>query len=245
MKRKETKMIDLKNYAGVILYEGPSMIDGAPIVVIANRITTASNNSKTGAMVQTFIMRQDVPPHEAIKTGDDESICGDCTHRPANGGSCYVKVFQAPLSTWKAYKRGRYLNITAAQSSKLFAGRFFRLGTYGDPAAAPYQIWRAATLKTRGHNGYTHQWKRFASFKTLCMASADTVEEAQEAQAQGWRTFRVKKSHEAIDREVTCPASKEAGARTSCVDCRACGGTSAKARANIVINDHGPKRNRA
>ena len=150
-------MINLKDYAGVILYEGPSMIDGKPIVVIANRITTASNNGKTGAMVQTFIMRQDIAPHDAVKTGDDASICGDCTHRPANGGSCYVKVFQAPLSTWKAYKRGRYLKITTAQSSELFAGKFFRLGTYGDPAAAPFQVWRAATLKTKGHNGYTHQ----------------------------------------------------------------------------------------
>jgi hypothetical protein len=238
-------MIDIKGYAGVILYEGPSMIDGKPIVVIANRIDTASNNGKTGAMVQTFIMRQDIAPHDALKTGDDASICGDCTHRPANGGSCYVRVFQAPLSTWKAYKRGRYLKITPAQSTALFADRFFRLGTYGDPAAAPFQIWRAATLKTRGHNGYTHQWKRFAAFKTLCMASADSVTEATEAQAMGWRTFRVKKSHEAINNEVTCPASKEAGAKTSCVDCRACGGTSAKARASIVINDHGPKRNRA
>lgn len=238
-------MIDIKGYAGVILYEGPSMIDGAPIVVIANRIDTASNNGKTGAMVQTFIMRQDIAPHDALKTGDDSSICGDCTHRPANGGSCYVRVFQAPLSTWKAYKRGRYLKITPAQSTALFADRFFRLGTYGDPAAAPFQIWRAATLKTRGHNGYTHQWRAFSAFKTLCMASADSVDEAAQAQAMGWRTFRVKKSHEAINNEVTCPASKEAGAKTSCVDCRACGGTSAKARASIVINDHGPKRTRA
>jgi hypothetical protein len=34
-------------FAGVILYEGPSLLDGRPIVVIANRITTASNNAKT------------------------------------------------------------------------------------------------------------------------------------------------------------------------------------------------------
>jgi len=40
-------------FRGVILYEGASQIDGAPIVVIANRITTASDNAKTGAMVQT------------------------------------------------------------------------------------------------------------------------------------------------------------------------------------------------
>ena len=38
---------------GVILYEGPSMLDGAPIVVIATGIRTGSTNVKTGAMIQT------------------------------------------------------------------------------------------------------------------------------------------------------------------------------------------------
>mgnify|MGYP006401533571 FL=1 len=60
-----------KDYAGVVLYDGPSRIDGAPIIAIACRIADASNNSKTGAMVQTFIMRRDPAPHLALKTGDD------------------------------------------------------------------------------------------------------------------------------------------------------------------------------
>lgn len=66
---------------GYILYEGPSMIDGAPIVVIVNKID-GSDNAKTGAMVQTFIIRSDVAPVEALATGADVSICGDCEHRP-------------------------------------------------------------------------------------------------------------------------------------------------------------------
>lgn len=39
-----TILQDIKRgkFTGIILYEGPSMIDGAPIVVIANRIETAS-----------------------------------------------------------------------------------------------------------------------------------------------------------------------------------------------------------
>ena len=77
-------------------------------------------------------------------------------------------------------------------------------------------------------------------FRLLCMASADTEQEAREAQTMGWRTFRVKEaSAPKLAREVTCPASKEAGVKTSCEDCRACGGTSSKARAGIVINAHG------
>lgn len=84
-------------FTGLVLYEGKSMIDGKPIVAIANRITDVSDNTKTGAMVQTWIMRSDVNPVDALKSGEDESVCGDCKHRPANSGACYVKVFQAIL----------------------------------------------------------------------------------------------------------------------------------------------------
>jgi hypothetical protein len=40
---------------GVILYDGPSMLDGEPIVVIA---TLETSNRKTGQMVQTVSMGQ-------------------------------------------------------------------------------------------------------------------------------------------------------------------------------------------
>ena len=75
-------------FTGIILYEGPSVIDGGPVVVIANRIAHASGNEKTGAMVQTFIIRRDMRPLEALSSGADKSICGGCIHRPANGGTC-------------------------------------------------------------------------------------------------------------------------------------------------------------
>ena len=45
-----------------VIYRGPSLLDGAPIVVIA---TVTDTNSKTGAMVQTYIIRSDMPPTDA------------------------------------------------------------------------------------------------------------------------------------------------------------------------------------
>ena len=67
---------------GYIAYEGPSQIDGRPIVVIVNKLA-GSANAKTGAdLVQTFIIRADVAPTDALKTGADVSICGQCVHRP-------------------------------------------------------------------------------------------------------------------------------------------------------------------
>jgi hypothetical protein len=57
-----TTALKRSKFTGVILYQGASALDGAPIVVIANRIAAASTNSKTGAMVQTFIIRSDIDP---------------------------------------------------------------------------------------------------------------------------------------------------------------------------------------
>ena len=68
---------------GYILYRGPSAIDGKPIMVIATGFANKSSNGKTGDMIQTWIIREDIAPNEAIKSGEDESICGQCIHRPA------------------------------------------------------------------------------------------------------------------------------------------------------------------
>jgi len=240
------KALKRAKFTGVILYEGASALDGAPIVVIANRITAASTNAKTGAMVQTFIIRSDIDPLSALKTGFDASVCGDCQHRPANNGSCYVNVGRSVMSVYGAFKRGGYaragVDFDARIIPALFAALAFRIGTYGDPTAAPFQTWRRATVNASAINGYSHQWrnKKFAAFKLLCMASTDSEADHAAAHAMGWRTFRVKTPDAPrLAGEATCPASKEAGAKTTCADCRACGGTGAKAKASMVINAHG------
>ena len=227
----------------VILWEGPSALDGAPIVVIATGLAGASRNAKTGDMVQTWILRQDIAPHDAVKGGQDASVCGDCLHRPINGGACYVKTFQAPGAIWRAYQRGRYVKAGDLDAIRAIgAGRVVRLGAYGDPAAAPLAIWQALTSQAKASNGYTHQWRRpdAQSLASICMASADSAEEGEEARAMGWRTFRLRAPFESIGaREFRCPASEEAGKKTDCATCRACGGTNAKAKASPVIIAHG------
>jgi len=226
---------------GMILYRGPSMLDGAPIIAIVTGLDGKARNTKTGLMLQTWIMRDDIAPHEALKTGDDASVCGDCQHRPINGGACYVRVFQAPLVVWKAAQRGIYAQAADLDAMrKAGAGRVVRLGSYGDPAAVPAAIWRALVANAAAHTGYTHQWRNAPDLADLCMASADSPEEATQAQAQGWRTFRVRAASEAVQsKEFVCPASKEAGQKTDCASCRACGGTSSKAKASPVIIAHG------
>tara|TARA_R110000787_G_scaffold16833_3_gene53024 strand:- start:770 stop:1552 length:783 start_codon:yes stop_codon:yes gene_type:complete len=235
------------DYSGIVLYDGPSKLDGAPIIAVACRITDASNNAKTGTMVQTFIMRKDIAPHKALKTGADASVCGDCPLRPIHKGAtrCYVRVYQAPLSVWNAFHRDRYavpgVDFDAALLPGIFANLAFRLGSYGDPAAIPASVWKTATKLVKNRTGYTHQWRKRAGagLKNLCMASADNESDVATAAARGWRTFRVRK-HDAptLKTESICPASKEGGQRTQCDTCGLCQGATIAAR-NIVIADHG------
>lgn len=231
---------------GFIAYEGPSEIDGRAIVVIVNKLT-GSDNAKTGAdLVQTFILRADVAPTDALKTGDDVSICGQCVHRPllakTNGQApCYVNVGRSVRSVYEAYKRGRYERATPTQLRAILAGRKIRLGTYGDPAAAPVEMWQTITADAAGVVGYSHQWQSVnfdhAAWAPLVMASADTIDEAAQANLYGMRVFRVSVGVDKQAGEVTCPASAEGGKKATCDTCMLCGGTSKSAR-DIVIADH-------
>jgi len=225
---------------GVILWEGASAFDGAPIAVIATGLDESSANEKTGAMIQTWIIRRDVEPHKALKTGEDSAVCGDCPHRPANGGACYVTVFQAPLSVYRAYHRKAYATIDEFDGNPL-TGRIVRIGSYGDPAMVPVSVWESATAGAAGWTGYTHQWRRefAAPLRRFCMASADSVRDMEEARAAGWRTFRVRRAEEPLQaREVICPASAEAGFKTNCATCQACKGADGR-RGTIAIVVHG------
>ena len=230
---------------GFIAYEGPSLIDGAPIVVIVNKLD-GSDNEKTGAIVQSFIIRADVAPVEALKTGDDASICGDCPHRPLlakqNGQApCYVNVGRSVRSVYEAYRRGRYIKADLATIARALFGKIVRLGTYGDPAAAPVSMWARITRYAAGRRGYTHQWQRpdfdAAAWAPLVMASADSIDEAARANLLGLRVFRVSIGVDVQAGEASCPASAEAGKRATCAKCTLCSGTSIQAR-DIVIADH-------
>ena len=236
----------MKNFLGFIAYEGPSLIDGAPIVVIVNKINGDSKNDKTGAIVQSFIIRSDVAPMVALQSGQDESICGDCEHRPVLAREtgkpiCYVQVGKSVQSVFHAYKRGRYTRADAATIARALAGKIVRLGTYGDPFAAPVQMWSQITRYAAGRRGYSHQWDRpdfdVNAWAPLVMASADTLDQAARANLLGMRVFRVSVGVDQQPGETICPASAEGGRKSTCAKCTLCAGTSIQAR-DIVIADH-------
>jgi hypothetical protein len=227
---------------GFVFYDGPSALDGAPIIGIA---VLRSANIKTGDMVQTFILRADQSPLAAIDSGADASICGDCVHRGADtrARTCYVDVAKSVQSVYAAWTRGAYPLMSPAQGARMLSGRAVRLGAYGDPAAIPARHWRALLRYAAGRTGYTHQWRQAHAqqLRGLVMASADSASERDTARAMGWRTFRVRAADEPMGaREFACPASAEAGAKRQCIDCQACDGAArGPAQASVAIIVHG------
>ena len=231
--------------AGFILWEGASLYDGKPIVVIA---TLDSRNQKTGSMVQTWILASgEVNPIEASRTGQDSSICGDCPHmgKPsykatgwAKERSCYVNLLHGPLGIWKAYKKGSYPKATPAQIEAIAAMRMVRIGSYGDPGAVPVSVWQALVRHAKGWTAYTHASEN--PLPNMLMTSADTPGQAQSAWDRGERTFRVVSSVSELikGKEALCPASEEAGRRSTCESCRLCNGALSKAK-SIAIVAHG------
>lgn len=111
--------------------------------------------------------------------------------------------------------------------------RNLRAGAYGDPAMIPLSVWRALYGEDIQGTGYTHQWRTCdVEYQRYLMASVQSVEEAAEAIALGWRTYRVDlEGTGAQDGEITCPEQTRG---ISCDNCRLCGGTRKDAK-NIVI----------
>ena len=241
---------------GLVVYQGPSQIDGQPIIVIVTGLNGGkSRNPKTGDMVQTWIMLADTAPHLAVKTGEDISICDGCPQRGTiektlkgelknRNRICYVIVHNAPLSVWNSWKRGIYPTATAKEASKRLKGLGLRIGSYGDPGAVPVSIWRDLVQGAAYWVGYTHRWRALPELAPYCMASCDSMDDRAHAKLLGFRCFRVTTEDvfQAKDkREVICPSSEEAGRKAKCDRCKACSGTSGKAKADIVIQVHGSK----
>jgi hypothetical protein len=92
LSQRQAALLEIKRRRGVIIFRGRSPVDGAPILVALQR---SSSNRKTGEVLQTYILRSDVSPIDALRDGRDRSACGDCLHRPnkeTGERSCYVDL---------------------------------------------------------------------------------------------------------------------------------------------------------
>ena len=221
---------------GFILYEGPSTFDNNPIVVIVTGYETPSANVKTGDMLQTWIIKADDFPSNAIKETTDSSVCGDC---PLRGKVCYVSMM--PVNNiWRQYKEGCYLKVNDKILQRIKRRRrLVRLGSYGDPCAAPIEVWQPLIKASAGYTGYTHAWQYADQrWKQYLMASVESTTLMKKAHNLGWRTFRIVESaQELSDNEIMCKNWVDEDIK--CEDCKLCNGASNKPSIANVI--HGAK----
>jgi len=231
---------------GLIVYEGPSLLNGAPIVGILTNIPPGppSDNEATGPSSQLWILDPAEHPVEKQRGGHD-AVCGDC---PAKKW-CYAGP-RAVTSVWRRYQRGGY-KAWNPEVNPFVVGRRrrrrgmprgiacwpLRFGADGDPAALPVEVLErlAEYAGPRNYMGYTHQWRSIAPelaprYAALLMASCDSPRDLADALATGglWRPFYVMTPGEQLpEGAFWCPkdGKQPGGARLQCVDCRACWGS--------------------
>lgn len=225
-----------ENKNGLVIYDGESCLTDDRIVCIVTGFQHPTSNIKTGDMLQSFILCADQNPIDSVQEGEDEAVCGDCPHR---GTSCYVNIYQGVSQIYRCWKENAYKTANAADLDRIKA-RLFRFGSYGDPAALPFELIETLAQNAKGHTGYTHQWRKCSpKYMKYLMASCDSEKDYEDAHKMGYRTFRVKKAGDRLLKgEFACPASPEGGNKLTCNECLACDGGKPP-KGSVVINVHG------
>jgi len=227
------------------IWEGASPYNSAPISSIITGTDGSSNNPKTGPMIQLWIIPKEINPKDAVKTGEDECVCGDCPLRPTttktnNFKPCYVgrRAWQAPRSVWQ-YNIGRKVELEKSWCAMKLSNLPIRIGAYGDGAMMPQEIIQKLVHIADGHTCYTHMWKqKWAQWiKKYSMASVSSVGDAKIAWKKSWRTFRISNQNDCTDNEIMCPHITH---NVQCIKCNLCNGKVNKndKRKSIVIIEH-------
>jgi hypothetical protein len=205
-----------------------------------------TTNTKTGDLVQNyFIPEAWIQTDKSIDELDDKAVCFDCKHGQGDEATCYVRD-KFKSRGLKAKIRGlrdrgldsipeldQSIEDTLLEQIELW-GKGVRFGSYGEPILLGEDLVEKISKRTKFWTGYTHQWHKNPWAKKYFMASVDYGIVDKSARAMGWRTFFVNGSD---GDHVTCPASKEAGYKTTCDKCKLCMGTTSRAK-SVKINIH-------
>lgn len=221
--------------SSIVLWEGQSLLNDDPIVVILTGLMRPSTNRKTGPMIQSWVLHQQVTPIHAVKSGKDQAICGNC---PLRGpGGCYVDL-RTVNAIWRAYKQGTYPKLSGDDLSLIAAlRRPLRITSYGDAAATPFEVWEPLLEACPRHTGYTHQWRTCdRRWQKYLLASIEDAADIEPASQAGWRTARVLASEEQpTSTERICLHDEDNS--VLCYSCNLCDGAGHKP--NIAFPVHG------
>lgn len=205
-----------------------------------------TTNKKTGDLIQNyFIPEAWLETNKSIDDLDDRAVCFDCGHGQSKDKTCYVrdKFKSRGLKSKIRGLRNKGLDNIPELSPELEAdlldaidGRGIRFGSYGEPILLGHDLVNKISKRAKFWTGYTHQWHKNNWAKEYFMASVESETISNLAQKSGFRTFLVGNVSDGKN-YVTCPASKEAGQKTTCDNCRLCMGAQSKAK-SVTIKPH-------
>ena len=202
-----------------------------------------TSNTKTGALIQNYIIPASWIESDAhIKTLSDSEVCFDCDHGKSKKATCYVRKSNSERGLISKVKSLRNIGLenipelspeSEADLLNAIEGRGVRFGSYGEPILLGEALIGKISKRAKFWTGYTHQWHKNNWAKDYFMASVESELVSKVAQKSGFRTFFVGDTQS--KEYVTCPASKEAGNKTTCDNCKLCMGTQSKAKSVTIL----------
>ena len=187
----------------------------------------------------------------------DTANCGDCPFAANKAfnvtkiGKCYThKVMQYSgfISMLKSINKqfDTFADIPTYQESidvlinfaiDKCSNKYVRFGTYGEPTVLPLKLVNMMSKYSKSYTGYTHQWVKNRDYSKYFMASVHNESGASTAAKFGYRSFIAAKENNSTT-AVVCPASKEAGFKSTCSLCGLCSGTAGKGKKDVIILEH-------
>jgi len=129
-------------------------------------------------------------------TDYEDLVCAkECPHTKRNLGDCYVTAHSV-FSVRRGYRNAK----NSGKNPKVFFDNSHfgvRATAHGDIAALNFEgrmfVYNLLAQATQTR-AYTSGWARpdMQMFSTLCMASVNSIPDAERAQALGWKTYRAR-----------------------------------------------------
>lgn len=154
----------------MIIWEGNSLINGEPVVVIG----LPGSNPKIGKMLCVHILCQNVAPEVAVFEGMDDTICGDCRFRVPIGtarklhdtakmiNNSNPQSFAEQLADESLIKREGEL-FEEAKAERLCYVRLSSMnddfGPKADEEMGPSEIWRAWKAGEFKNQNFREDWE--------------------------------------------------------------------------------------
>jgi hypothetical protein len=239
------RLKEIRKFKTAIIYDGPSLINQTAILGIVHGLQGNSQNRKIGKrMASIIILVKDMHPIDAVKSGADSAICGECPYRLIDGKRlCYVNLIFEPGTIYKAYNANKLPVLSPGELNYLLLERSLnlRLGSYGDIGAIPADIVLEILAGGIKSTSYTHQWGReFFDPRVLeySMASLDHINTLDKLKAKFPRARYYKtilRNETPGPGEIMCPSKPgpvgyKGPREVVCSNCLLCGGTAKQAK---------------